>query len=399
MAAYSYKGISKTGKEVKGVREAVSRQALTSELLSEGIFVSSISDMREKQPFFARLQEMFAKKLNLSDTFFQLSLLLKSGIPLVEALKIVAKSTKEQHLKNALLESASKVSEGMRFSDSLSKYPKIFEPMYVNLIKASEQVGKLAAVLADIAVYEEDKRKNTDKIKTAMVYPMTILVMGFAVLGFLLAFVVPKMESIFASMKQQIPASTQFLLKVSDFVSEYGLVLLLFIMFIILSIRYLYKNNNKFRLAVDKKLFKINLVSHVSVSKFAHVLSFQLKEGLPLTDALHYASLVIDNKYMFNIVSQVRESVQAGTKFSVAVRNAGIFPELFPAAVSTGESSGNMPELLERVNEFYSKNVDKFLTSFISAIEPIFIVIIGVLVGFIVVSIMQPLFSMNSLVQ
>ena len=399
MAAYSYKGISKTGKEVKGVREAVSRQVLTSELLSEGIFVSSISDMREKQPFFAKLQEIFAKKLNLSDTFFQLSLLLRSGIPLVEALKIVAKSTKEQHLKNALLESASKVSEGMRFSDSLSKYPKIFEPMYVNLIKASEQVGKLAAILADIAVYEEDKRKNTDKIKTAMVYPMTILVMGFAVLGFLLAFVVPKMESIFASMKQQIPASTQFLLHVSDFVSEYGLVLLLFIMFIIFSIRYLYRNNNKFRLALDKKLFKINLVSHVSVSKFAHVLSFQLKEGLPLTDALHYAFLVIDNKYMYNIVSQVRESVQAGTKFSVAVRNAGIFPELFPAAVSTGESSGNMPELLERVNEFYSKNVDKFLTSFISAIEPIFIVIIGVLVGFIVVSIMQPLFSMNSLVQ
>ncbi len=399
MAAYSYKGISKTGKEVKGVREAVSRQVLTSELLSEGIFVSSISDMREKQPFFAKLQEIFAKKLNLSDTFFQLSLLLRSGIPLVEALKIVAKSTKEQHLKNALLESASKVSEGMRFSDSLSKYPKIFEPMYVNLIKASEQVGKLAAILADIAVYEEDKRKNTDKIKTAMVYPMTILVMGFAVLGFLLAFVVPKMESIFASMKQQIPASTQFLLHVSDFVSEYGLVLLLFIMFIIFSIRSLYRNNNKFRLALDKKLFKINLVSHVSVSKFAHVLSFQLKEGLPLTDALHYASLVIDNKYMYNIVSQVRESVQAGTKFSVAVRNAGIFPELFPAAVSTGESSGNMPELLERVNEFYSKNVDKFLTSFISAIEPIFIVIIGVLVGFIVVSIMQPLFSMNSLVQ
>lgn len=399
MAAYSYKGISKTGKEVKGVREAVSRQVLTSELLSEGIFVSSISDMREKQPFFAKLQEIFAKKLNLSDTFFQLSLLLRSGIPLVEALKIVAKSTKEQHLKNALLESASKVSEGMRFSDSLSKYPKIFEPMYVNLIKASEQVGKLAAILADIAVYEEDKRKNTDKIKTAMVYPMTILVMGFAVLGFLLAFVVPKMESIFASMKQQIPASTQFLLHVSDFISEYGLVLLLFIMFIIFSIRYLYRNNNKFRLALDKKLFKINLVSHVSVSKFAHVLSFQLKEGLPLTDALHYASLVIDNKYMYNIVSQVRESVQAGTKFSVAVRNAGIFPELFPAAVSTGESSGNMPELLERVNEFYSKNVDKFLTSFISAIEPIFIVIIGVLVGFIVVSIMQPLFSMNSLVQ
>ena len=383
MPSYLYKGMSKTGKEVKGVRDALSKQALTNELLSEGIFVSSITESGSSNSSLAKLQEIFAKKINLSDTFFQLSLLLRSGIPLVEAVKIVAKSTKEQHLKNALMESAS----------------KIFDPMYVNLIKASEQVGKLAAVLADIAVYEDDKRKNTDKIKTAMVYPMTILVMGFAVLGFLLAFVVPKMESIFASMKQQIPASTQFLLKVSDFVSNYGLVLLLFLLFIIFAIRYLYKNNPKFRLAVDKKLFKMNLISHVSVAKFAHVLSFQLKEGLPLTDALHYASLVIDNKYMYDTIAQVREAVQSGTKFSVAVRNAGIFPELFPAAVSTGESSGNMPELLERVNEFYSKNVDKFLTSFISAIEPIFIVIIGVLVGFIVISIMQPLFSMNSLVQ
>lgn len=398
MAAYSYKGISKTGKEVKGVRESLSKQTLTSELLSEGIFVSSIELAGDKSSSFAKLQTLFAKKINLSDTFFQLSLLLRSGIPLVEAIKIVAKSTKEVNLRNALLESASKISEGMRFSESLSKYPKIFEPMYVNLIKASEQVGKLASVLADIAVYEEDKRKNTDKIKTAMVYPMTILVMGFAVLGFLLAFVVPKMQSIFESMKQQIPASTKFLLKMSDFVSNYGFILLLFLLFIIFTLRYLYRNNNKFRLNIDKRLFKINLVSHVSVSKFAHVLSFQLKEGLPLTDALYYASLVIDNKYMYNIVARVREEVQSGTKFSVAVKNADIFPELFPAAVSTGESSGNMPELLERVNEFYSKNVDKFLTSFISAIEPIFIVVIGVLVGFIVVSIMQPLFSMNSLV-
>ena len=237
MAAYSYKGISKTGKEVKGVRESLSKQTLTSELLSEGIFVSSIELAGDKSSSVAKLQTLFAKKINLSDTFFQLSLLLRSGIPLVEAIKIVAKSTKEVNLRNALLESASKISEGMRFSESLSKYPKIFEPMYVNLIKASEQVGKLAAVLADIAVYEEDKRKNTDKIKTAMVYPMTILVMGFAVLGFLLAFVVPKMQSIFESMKQQIPASTKFLLKMSDFVSNYGFILLLFLLFIISSER------------------------------------------------------------------------------------------------------------------------------------------------------------------
>lgn len=398
MATYSYKGVSKTGKEVKGTKEAPSKQALTNELLSEGIFVSSIVDLQNKKSPLSSLENLFQKKQNLSDTFFQMSLLLRSGIPLVEALNIIAKSTKQVALKNALLESASKISEGMRFSETLTKFPKIFEPMYVNLIKASEHVGKLADVLADIAIYEEDKRKNADKLKSAMIYPMTILVMGMGVLGFLLAFVVPKMESIFASMKQDIPGTTQFLLKLSKFVQDYGLILLIFILFIIFTIRYLYKNNHKFRMNIDKKLFKLNMISQIEVAKFAHVLSFQLREGLPLTDALHYASLIINNKYMQETVGQVRESVQSGSKFSVSVRNAGIFPELFPAAVSTGESSGNMPELLERVNEFYSKNVDKFIASFISALEPLFIVFIGLLVGFIVVSIMEPLFSMNSLV-
>ena len=398
MATYSYKGVSKSGKEVKGVKEAASKQALTNELLGEGIFVSSIEDIQNKKSLLNSIESLLAKKLNLSDTFFQMSLLLRSGIPLVETLNIIAKSTKQQNLKNALLECASKISEGMRFSESLSKFPKIFEPMYVNLIKASEHVGKLAEVLADIAVYEEDKRKNADKLKSAMIYPMTILVMGMGVLGFLLAFVVPKMESIFESMKQDIPGTTQFLLKLSQFVQDYGLTLLVFILFIIFAIRYLYKNNKKFRMKIDKRLFRLNMISQIEVAKFAHVLSFQLREGLPLTDALYYASLIINNKYMEETVGQVRESVQAGTKFSVSVKNAGIFPELFPAAVSTGESSGNMPDLLERVNEFYSKNVDKFIASFISALEPLFIVFIGLLVGFIVVSIMEPLFSMNTLV-
>ena len=399
MATFSYKGVSKNGKDVKGVRESATRQSLTSELLAEGIFVTDISDVRLKRSRFERFESLFSSKKNLADTFFQLSLLLRSGIPLVEAIKIIAKSTKQPKLKNALLESAARVSEGMRFSEALSRYPNIFDTMYVNLIKASEQVGRLSSVLADIALYEEDKRKNSDKLSSAMIYPMTILVLGMGVLGFLLTFVVPKMETIFETMKQDIPATTQFLLAASRFMGKYGLFLLVFVLFVVFFVRYLYKNNNKFRLKIDKRLYKFNIVASVSTAKFAHVLAFQLKEGLPLTDAIHFASETINNRYLRQVISEVRTAVQSGTKFSVAVKNAGVFPELFPAAVSTGESSGNMPELLERVNEFYSKQVDKFLSSFVSVIEPLFIVFIGVLVGFIVVSIMEPLFQMNSLVK
>lgn len=399
MATYSYKGVSKTGKNVKGVKEAVSRQSLTSELLAEGIFVTDIVDVQEKKNPLEKFENLFSSKKNLADTFFQLSLLLRSGIPLVEAIRIIAKTTKHIKVKNALIDVSAKISEGMRFSDALSRFPNIFDSMYVNLIRASEQVGRLSAVLADIATYEEDKRKNSDKLTSAMVYPMTILVLGLGVLGFLLTFVVPKMESIFESMKQNIPASTKFLLTVSDFMEQYGVFLLIFILFIVFLLRYLYRNNKKFRLKVDKRIYKFNLVASVSVAKFAHVLAFQLKEGLPLTDAIHFAGETISNVYLKNVIADVRIAVQSGTKFSTAVKNAAIFPELFPAAVSTGESSGNMPELLERVNEFYSKQVDKLLSSFVSIIEPLFIVFIGVLVGFIVISIMQPLFQMNTLVK
>ncbi len=399
MAMFNYWGVSKNGRDVKGTKESATKQSLTTELLAEGIFVSKIEDANIKKQNYSKLFEYFSKKINLADTFFQLSLLLKSGITLVEALKTVAKTTGNQKVKNALLDCGVKVTEGMRFSDALSKYPDIVEPMYSNLIRASEQVGKLAAVLSDIAIYEEDKRKNSDKLTSAMVYPMTILVLGLGVLGFLLAFVVPKMESIFASMKQEIPATTQFLLKASDFVTNYGILILIFVLGVTFTIRYLFKNNKKFRLAVDKKLYSFNLISSSAVAKFSHVLAFQLKEGLPLTDALYYSSMTIENMYMREALLNIRISVQSGMKLSVAVRNAGIFPELFPAAVSTGESSGNMPELLERVNEFYSKQVDKFLTAFVSVIEPLFIVFIGLLVGFIVVAIMEPLFAVNDLVQ
>jgi len=398
MPSYHYAGVNSAGKNVKGIKEASSKVALTNEFMRQGIFISDISEVSLKNKRFERFTSLFAAKKNLADTFFQLSLLLRSGIPLVDALKIIAKSEKNERLKEALLDSASTVSEGIRFSDSLAKYPNIFEPMYVNLIKASEHIGKLSVVLGDIAEYEEYKRKNSDKLSSAMVYPMTILVMGMGVIGVLLAFVVPKMESMFASMKQEIPDATKLLLSVSDFIVAYGMILFIFVLFIIFVIRYNFRNNVKFRLKVDKRLFKINIISTTAVAKFSHILAFQLREGLTLTDALLYANDTLNNRYLQNVISEIRTSVQAGIKFSVAVKNAAIFPELFPAAVSTGESSGNMPDLLDRVNEFYSKQIDKFITKFVSLIEPLFIVFIGGMVGLIIVAIMQPLFQMSSMV-
>ncbi len=398
MASFNYIGTTSEGKVERGTKESSSKVTLTNELMRQGIFVSDISEVSVKKGQFDTFRNLFAAKKNLADTFFQLSLLLRSGITLVDGIGIIAKSEKNEGLREALQDSASKVSEGMRFSESLARYPNIFDPMYVNLIKASENIGRLSAVLGDIAEYEEYKQKNNDKVSSALIYPMTILVLGMGVLGFLLSVVVPKMEKIFSSMKQEVPGTTKLLLAVSDFIINYGIILLVFVLFVIFVTRYNFRNNMKFRLKVDKRLYNIKLVSTTLVAKFAHILAFQLREGLPLTDALSHASSTLNNKYLQSVINDVRTSVQSGVKFSKAIKNAEVFPELFPAAVSTGESSGNMPDLLDRVNEFYSKQVDKFLTQFVSLIEPLFIVFIGGMVGFIIVSIMQPLFQMNSMV-
>jgi type II secretory pathway component PulF len=396
MPNFTYTGFAKSGKSVKGTKDASSKQAALAQLAAEGLLIDDIQEQTSTRK--GNFLWFFSRKKNMADLFFQLSLLLRSGIPLVNALEIITRSTTNKNEKAILSDVSARVSEGMRFSEALSRHEEYFTGMYVNLIRASENVGRLAQVLMDIAEYEESKKQNRDKLTSALIYPTTVLVLGFGVLAFMLTVIVPKMQGVFDAAKQEIPASTKALLAIAAFSKQFGLLIVIFLIFCILLLRYLYTGNSRFRMWTDKKLYSFALVSQSAITRFSHILAFQLKEGLPLTDALRYANLTVQNVYMRKVLDEVRSDVQSGVKFSASVKNAGIFPELFPAAVTTGESSGNMPELLERVNEFYGKKIDKLLANFLSILEPAFIVIIGVMVAFIVISIMQPLFSMNTMV-
>ncbi|MDR2884165.1 MAG: type II secretion system F family protein [Deferribacteraceae bacterium] len=398
MATFVYVGTTKTGKSAKGTKEALSKQAALVELTAAGIFVSDIRESGSKTRLKA-FQGLIKPKKNLADYFFQVSLLLRSGIPLVEAQNIVARTMNSPKEREIILDTASKISEGMRFSDAMARHETYFDPMYVNLVKASEKVGRLAEVLMDIAEYEEQKGKNTDKLTSAIIYPSFIMTAGMGVIVFLLVVIVPKMQGIFNSVKQELPSVTKAMLAMANFTKNYGLLVFFLVVVGAITLQYMYRKNEKFRMRMDRRLFKIDMVAQSAMTRFAHILSFQLKEGLPLTDALYYATLTVNNRYMKSVLEDVRGSVQAGVKFSTAVKEVGIFPELFPAAVSTGEKSGNMPELLERVNIFYAKKIDKAVSGFLSILEPLFIVLIGGMVGFVVVAIMLPLFDINTMVQ
>jgi len=398
MPTFSYTGITKKGKKIKGVKDSLSKTSLLVELKQSGIFISDIEKITSKKKLPINIS--FGNNKNQqSDIFFQLSLLLKSGIPLVEALKIVAESVRNERLKRMLLDTSSSVSEGKKFSVALEKHKHIIDEMHINLISISENIGRLADVLLDIAAYEEEKKKAFDKIRSAMVYPLTVFILGLGVVGFLLSYVVPKMEKVFSSVNREIPGSTKILIAVGDIIKNHGLWFTILLLILATGLRLFYSKNKDFRMAIDRKLYNLTFIKEILLSKFTHVFSFLLKEGLVMTDALKSSSRTLNNAYLQAIVYKIEDEVKGGTKLSISVKKNSVFPELFVAAIVTGERTGNLYQILNRVSEFYRKRVDKFSSTFISIIEPLFIVLIGIVVGFIVISIMGPLFELNTLVK
>lgn len=399
MPTFTYEGLNKEGRAIKGVKESPSKTTLLLELKNAGLLVSDIDEISTKRKITSYLS-FSGKKKQIPDIFFQIALLLKSGIPLVESLKVVADSIASERMKKFLLDLSTSVSEGNRFSTALEKYKgSLVDEVYINLIRVSESIGRLADVLLDIVIYEEEKKKAFDKIRSAMVYPLTVFILGLGVVGFLLSYVVPKMEKVFSSVNKEIPMSTKVLIFSGDFIKHYGLLLTILLLLILFGLRLLYSKNKNFRMKLDKKLYNFSYVREILLSKFTHVFAFLLREGLTLTDALKSSASTVNNVFLRDALLDVMEDVKGGIKMSKSMENKKVFPELFIAAVVTGESTGNLFGILERISEFYSKKVEKLSSAFVSIIEPLFIVFIGLIVGFIVISIMGPLFELNTLVK
>ncbi len=399
MPTYSYSGISNDGKKTKGIIDSDSKAALLKKLQNQGILVSEIEEIKPKNRKFPKFFLFGNIKKYIPDVFFQMSLLLKSGIPLVESLKITSDNFGNLQIKKILMDLSSKVSEGNKLSQAMNEYENIFDPIHINLIKVSETTGSLDDILLGISEFEENKKGDADKLKSALVYPAVVLFLGIIIVGFLLSYVVPKMEKIFSTAHKQLPEMTLFLLKTGKFLQNYGIYLLILIMMMIIFFKCLYSSNKKFRFFCDKKLFGIKILKQANLSKFSHILAFQLKEGIALIDALKMSAKTLKNTYFHEIINDMVSDVENGVKFSDSAKKTNIFPELFSAAIVTGEKSGNLPNVLFKISDFYSKNIERFNNTFITLIEPVFIVCIGTVVLFIVLAIMGPLFDLSSMIR
>jgi len=397
MPTYSYEGINKDGKKISGIKQCHSETALISTLLTQGIFVEKIKEVQSKKSLKKWFVSRNLKKY-LPDLFFQLALLLKSGISLSSAIQTLADSTINPRLKATLLDILSDISQGNKFSVALSNISNFCPEIYINMIVVAEASGKLDDILMNIANYEERKNKAYGKIKSALVYPITVLMLGLGVLGFLLAYVVPKIQKIFWTAKRQIPLSTKILITTGNFLKHYGLLVAIILLFLVFLLKLIYTKNVRVRRWIDTKLYNVEFIRQSILARFSDLVAFQLNQAIPVTKALELSSKTCWNLALREKVLEIIELIQSGYSLSKAIKKVKFFPEIFIAAVTTGEKAGNLSEILARIAAFYMRNTENTSMKFISVLEPIFIVFIGAIVGFIVLSIMGPLFQINTFI-
>ncbi|HDH01542.1 MAG TPA: type II secretion system F family protein [Nitrospirae bacterium] len=393
MSIFKYKGYDPAGKEVNGVVEAPTKAIAMKSLRDETILPYLIEEMGAK-----KRRWIFQKK-DSGQLFFQIGIMLKSGLPLIKSLDITMRHREQKGLSHILSDIKKHVSEGRRFSEALANYPEVFPDVYVNMVRIAEATGGLADVLLNIAEYEERKKEREGKIKSALTYPLVVGLIGSAVVGFLLGYVVPKMEKIFQSVKIDLPFSTTMLIATGSFLRSYGLILSILCGVLVIAGVRMYRNSVPLRKRVDTLLIGVEVLRKAVMARISELLAFQLREGIPLVAALNGCRGVVNNLLIKEEMQRLALEVEKGKPLSAGLKDSPVFDEMLMAAVLTGEKTGELAGFLERMSYYYRKDVERIMGRLTSLAEPVFILILGLVVGFIVVSIMTPLFEMNQLVK
>jgi type IV pilus assembly protein PilC len=398
---FSYKAKTKEGKVQKGVIEAFSKQGALDVLEKYGFYIISL-DETKKLSFFQ--QNIISKRISLKDiTIFtrQLSVMLNSAISPVEALRSQVSQAENQEFREKILKIAEMVETGSSLSQAFSTYPNIFDSFYVNCMKSGEASGKVADSLNYLAEHLENEYNIKSKIKGAMIYPIVVVTAAIAVVGLVMFFIVPRMTSVLEGMTGEIPASTKFIIALSNFIKGGGWILIVVFFASLFFIPQYLKRSEKGRKFYDKFSLQIpvfgDFQKKVYLSRFAENLSVLIAAGLPITQALKITRKIIGNSVYENIIKKTEEKVARGeTISSVLLKYPKEIPSFLIQMISTGENTGRLEDTLKNVVDFYQGDIDRFVDNLSKIIEPVVIIFLGIMVGILVISIFVPLFQLSS---
>jgi general secretion pathway protein F len=405
MSVYSYKATDFSGKIVKGTLDAPDEKGAAGRLQDMGYIPIDIRQSGKasgKMNLNVNVLSLFKTVSNKDVMMFtqDLSALLEAGLPVDKALSILIGVAENVKFKEIIRDILKSVEGGSYLSDAMAKYPKVFSDFYVNMIRAGEAGGVLDAVLARLGVFLEGSQELRDYIKSAMIYPAFLVFVGGISIIILMTFVIPKFSVIFEDMGRAIPLSTQILLGLSEGVRSYWWLIIGGISLVYFFFRQ-YARTPSGRLKLDT--YKMNLpvtgelVRRIEVARFARTLGTLVKSGVPILQAIDLVKNILGNKVVAGSMEQIHERVKEGERLSKPLGDTGIFPSLAVQMITVGEESGKLDEMLLRVAENYEKVIRNMVKRFISLLEPVMILIMGLVVGFIIISMLLAIFSINDM--
>jgi len=406
MPVYEYTALDRAGKSIAGIIDADSNVAARQKLRASGKYPVEVKETAAKAKTASTgfsFPAVFnrVKPDDIHGFTRQLATLLNAGIPLVGSLDALMEQTMNPSLKKIIAQVKESVNEGNSLTTALSKHPKLFSNIYINMVRAGEASGSLDVVLERLAEFGEHQQALKGKFQAALVYPIFMAIIGAAVLFFLLSFVVPNLTRIFTEMKQVLPLPTTLLIWFSNFIQVYWWVIILIIVAFILGIREFIKRPRG-RYVWDSLKLRLPLIGpinrKIALSRFGRTLGSLLQSGVPLITSLQIVRNVVNNVMISDVIDDAMEDIQAGKSLNLALSRSAWFPPVFRQMVSVGEQSGDLENMLQKIAAAYEREVETSITGMTALIEPIMILAMAVVVGFIVISILLPIFEMNQLI-
>jgi len=406
MPLYTYKGLSMEGRGLTGSIDADNPRTARQRLRSSGIYPTAVIEqggigLRSLSTGHLKTRGTLGTQ-ELALLTRHLATLLAAGLPLTEALTVLIEQNEGQPAKRILAHIRELIREGTAFSKALETFPGDFTQVYLNMVRTGESTGTLEPVLVRLAGYLDQQLELKNKITNAIIYPAVMLCVGVGVLCFLMAFVVPRITTVFNDVHQSLPWPTVMLIAISHFLAGYWIVVLGLTILVIGGASRVVANPTG-RAHLDRYIFGLPLVGHlvrmVCISRLAGTLSALLTSGVPVLVALDVAKGVMNNHVLEQAVSRAQDNIREGDSIAAPLTRSGVFPSLVTHMIAVGERSGALEEMLHKVSQIYDSEVNRIMTRLTSLMEPMMVLAMGVIVFFIVLAILLPIFQMNQFIR
>ncbi len=392
---FAWEGTDRKGERVKGKTQAANENLVKLQLRKQGINPIRV---RKQLALFGKRKKAITPQ-DIAIFARQMATMMAAGLPLVQALEIVGRGHENPSMGELILDIKGGIESGNSFAESLAKHPVHFDDLFVNLVDAGEKSGTLETLLDKVALYKEKTEAIKKKVKKALTYPAAVIVVAFVVTGILLYFVVPQFQSLFQGFGADLPAFTQFVVGLSEFVQAYGVYMVVGIGIAFTAFFYFKKRSRKMRDVLDRLSLRLPIIGTIlyksAVARYHRTLSTMFAAGVPLVEAMDSVGRASGNVVFEQAIRQVRDQISSGTQLNWSMQQTGLFPPMAVQMVGIGEESGSLDAMCAKVAEYYEAEVDSLVDSLSSLLEPLIMSILGVLVGGLVVAMYLPIFKLG----